>query len=145
MPPQLVIKRPERQVRDGVGFRPEREVVFTLASATVVAGEPPRVGWPGGLGDLPLATRIKELDETVERRAATESRRRAVLDRHTHGTTNLLITGRTPQRLSVCIWIPFRPEYVFQLDPGVADALRVSAAHYAEKQKQYALGLVRLD
>ena len=122
MPPQLVIKRPERQVRDGVGFRPEREVVFTLASATVVAGEPPRVGWPGGLGDLPLATRIKELDETVERRAATESRRRAVLDRHTHGTTNLLITGRTPQRLSVCIWIPFRPEYVFQLDPGVAEA-----------------------
>ena len=59
------------------------------------------------------------------------------------GAGALVTEGKTFPPGSLIVGSPARA--VRQLDPVVADALRISAAHYAEKQKQFALGLVKLD
>ena len=59
------------------------------------------------------------------------------------GAGALVTEGKRFEPGSLIVGSPARS--VRQLDEGVAEALRVSAAHYADKQKQFANGLKRLD
>ena len=59
------------------------------------------------------------------------------------GAGALVTEGKAFAPGSLIVGSPARS--VRQLDDGVADALRVSAAHYADKRRQFAKGLKRLD
>jgi carbonic anhydrase/acetyltransferase-like protein (isoleucine patch superfamily) len=59
------------------------------------------------------------------------------------GAGALVTEGKQFPPGSLIVGSPARA--VRQLDDGVADALRVSAAHYADKQRQFAQGLKRTD
>jgi DNA polymerase elongation subunit (family B) len=110
---QLVVKRRTRRIETH-DFYPERKVVFILTSAVVLAGDPSSFKWPGGASyGSPLTERIAELDDNVELEVATADKHRFLSKRGQ--TTYLMITGRTVERMSVCISIPFRPEYVYQV------------------------------
>ena len=59
------------------------------------------------------------------------------------GAGALVTEGKTFAPGSLIVGSPAR--VVRQLDAGVAEALRMSAAHYVEKQRQFARGLKRVD
>ena len=59
------------------------------------------------------------------------------------GAGALVTEGKTFPPGSLIVGSPAR--VVRTLDAGVAEALKVSAAHYVEKQRQFARGLKRVD